>query len=49
MADDMIVNLILIDGAVEEGLRTDNAEQLQTTSRTVQQRTLNDMGLIWLP
>ena len=45
MADDMIVKLILIDGAVEEGLRTGNTEQLRVMSRTVQQTTLNDMGV----
>ncbi|MCK0094280.1 hypothetical protein MWU60_01750 [Yoonia sp. F2084L] len=44
IADDMLVRMILIDGAVEQGLREGNAAQLQAVGSHVRQSTLLQMG-----
>lgn len=45
IADDMMMRLILIDGAVEQGLREGNLAQLQSVSEYVQQSSLATMGI----
>ncbi|MFK8182325.1 MAG: DUF6683 family protein [Phormidesmis sp.] len=45
IADDMMMRLILIDGAVEQGLREGNTAQLQSVSEYVQQSSLTTMGV----
>jgi hypothetical protein len=45
MADDMMVKLIVVDGGVEESLRTGNVAELQRLSQGVQQDSLSSMGI----
>ncbi|MEO1447525.1 MAG: DUF6683 family protein, partial [Cyanobacteria bacterium J06635_11] len=45
IADDMLIRLILIDGGVEQGLRENNAAQLQAISEYVHQSSLSTMGI----
>jgi|GEM_PF-6261695 len=44
-ADDMLMRLLLIDGAVEQGLREGNREQLQTVGTYVRQSSYTQMGI----
>ncbi|MEL7522000.1 MAG: DUF6683 family protein [Cyanobacteria bacterium J06553_1] len=45
IADDMLIRLILIDGGVEQGLRENNAAQLQAISEYVHQSSLSTMDI----
>lgn len=45
MADDMMVNLLLVDGGIEESLRDGNVAQLQQLSAMVRQNNIDSMGI----
>lgn len=45
IADDMLMRLILIDGAVQQGLREGNTKQLDAVSQHVRQSSFVQMGI----
>jgi hypothetical protein len=45
IADDMLIRLILVDGAVEQAIRENRLDQLQIISDRVQQSSLATMGV----